>query len=213
MNEVSADFPFKENATLESIEAGMRAVESNIKFGLAILSVSLGRIKRDALYYSVAGSFKEYIAMERTNLSYRKALHLAAIGENFWKFRPQLKENGLRLSENMSKVRLLDESVIDNDPMFWQRFQNLSVRELKTYIDRRRLDGINVYPDNGMTETVFARGASLSIDGQKLRGLNLNEARQKIKEGKRLIALWVDDSETEARKVRRQLDKAGIGNI
>jgi len=34
MNEVPADFAFQESASLESIESGMRAVESNIKFAL-----------------------------------------------------------------------------------------------------------------------------------------------------------------------------------
>ncbi|MBF9018842.1 MULTISPECIES: hypothetical protein [unclassified Oceanispirochaeta] len=204
MNEIPADFAFKDNVTLESIEEGMRAVEDNIKFGLAILAVSLGRIKRDVLYYSVAGSFKEYIFLERTNLSYRKALHLAAIGENFWKFRPQLKENGLRLSEHMSKVRLLDETVIDNDPMFWERFQSLSVRELKGYIDRRKITGLNVYPAKEMSETVYAKGASLSIGGRKVKGLNLNEIRRETSKGRRAVIFWVEDDK-EARKIKRAI--------
>lgn len=202
MNEIPADYAFKDNASLESIEEGMKAVEANMKFGLAILAVSLGRIKRDALYYSVAGSFKEYIFLERTNLSYRKALHLAAIGENFWKFRPQLKEHGLRLSEHMSKVRLLDETVVDRDPMFWERFQCLSVRELKGYIDRRKIAGINVYPADGSTGNVSTNGASLSIGGRKVRGLNLNEIRSETAKGRRAVVIWVED-DNEARKVRR----------
>ena len=83
MNEVPVDFAFKESVSLESLESGMRAVESNKKITMALLAVALGRIKREKLYLSAAQNFKEYLELERTDLSYRKDIYLATVGGKF----------------------------------------------------------------------------------------------------------------------------------
>jgi hypothetical protein len=137
MNEVPIDFALKEKVSLESIEDGMRAVESNMKIALAILAVSLGRIKRDGLYREVAPNFKSYLQRERTTLSYQKAIHLAAVGEKFWDFRTQLKENEIKLSTVMSKVRLLEKHIVESDPMIWTRIKSLSYREFDPASEKR----------------------------------------------------------------------------
>jgi hypothetical protein len=120
MIEVPADFVFEETATLTSLEEGMRAVESNVKFATAILAASLGRIKREALYKDIAPNFKNYVQRQRTTLSYQNAIHLAAIGEKFWEYRTELKENEISLSSVMTKIRLLEKSVTETDPMIWK---------------------------------------------------------------------------------------------
>ncbi len=207
MTEVPADFAFEKTATLESIEDGMRAVESNIKIALAILAVSLGRIKRESLYLKVAPNFKAYLSKERTSLPYKRAIHLATIGEKFWKYRTELRENDIKLSSVMSKIKLLDSDITGQDPMIWERLKSLSVREFHNYVNKSR-GRINVYPGSelggNINRNVSVNGASLSIDGIKLRGLNLNHARCQMSQGKRLVAVWVDD-DSEARRVRRQL--------
>lgn len=201
MEEIPGDYPFHEETSLEYLEEGMRAVEKNIEFGLTLMAVSLGRIKKDGLYLSIAPNFKAYLKLERTSLSYRNAVRLASIGERYWKFRPMLKQEGIQLSLNMSKVELLDGDVIDNDPMFWERFKSLSVKELAHYI-RKRKSSSDVYTASNNAEHVSVTGASLKIDGQKLKGLNLNEARRNLKQGKRAVVLWVE-TDNEARKIRR----------
>lgn len=212
MTEVSVDFAFAENATLESIEEGIRVVESNIKLAMAVMAVALGRIKREGLFYKVAPSFKAYLERERTDLSYQKAIHLAAVGEKFWEFRTQLKAHDIHLSEVMSKVRLLEKDVTETDPMVWDRLQKLSYREFKRHIEKQR-GRINVYTEddfNGdMSASVSVTGKSLAIGGIKLRGLDLGEAAENIRKGKRAIVLWVED-DNEAKRVRRSMRKMGL---
>ena len=207
MTEIPADFAFHESVTLEYLEDGMRAVEQNIKFALAVLAIALGRIKTDLLYLSVAPDFKSYLIQERTDLKYRKAVHLSTIGIKFWQFRPQLQDNGIRLSSVMSKIKFIDSDIVDHDPMIWDRLKSLSVREFQNYINKRRGD-INVYTKNqsgqNMSRNVTVNGASISIGGLKLRGFNLNEARKEISKGKRAVVFWVD-SDNEARKIKRTI--------
>lgn len=207
MNEVPIDFALKDDVNLESIEDGMRAVESNMKIAVAILAVSLGRIKKDGLYRAVAPNFKSYLQRERTTLSYQKAVHLAAVGEKFWEFRTQLIENEIKLSKVMSKVRLLEKPIVDSDPMIWDRIKSLSYREFKRYVEKQK-SNINVYSEmnqnRNLNETVSVSGAGLYFGSKKVKGLNLNEARREIDNGKRLVAVWVDDDK-EARQVRKVL--------
>ncbi len=208
MNEVPVDFAFSKEATLESIEDGMRAVESNIKIALAILAVSLGRIKREGLYLKVAPDYKAYLKQERTSLGYRKAISLTTVGEKFWLFRNELKENEIKLSTVMNKIKVLDSNIADNDPMIWERLKSLSVRQFHNYVKKRN-GSINVYTESeygsDYNSNVSVNGASLSIGGNKLRGLNLNDANRQLSQGKRLVAVWVDD-DSEARKVRRAVN-------
>lgn len=208
IEEVEADFPFNEIATLESIEMGMRAVEDNVRFGMALLAVSLGRIKRERLYSSVASDFKSYLVLERTNLSYSKAIHLSAIGQNYWDFQTELRQNDIKLSKNMSKVRLLEMDIVTSDPMFWERFKNMSVRELKSHIEKTK-DSLNVCTGESLAGSVTATSSGLFIAGEKVRGFNLKEARQKVGEGKRALVIWVDN-DSEARKVKRTLEKSSF---
>jgi hypothetical protein len=213
MTEIPADFYDEENVTLEFMENNMRAIEQNIKIGIALIAVALGRIKRESLFLQVAPNWKAYLLQERTDMSYQKAVKLSAAGEKFWEYRQELQGNGIRISQHLSKMALIDNQVADYDPMFWERFKTLSVNGLKDYIQRKR-DDINVYHgkcnDESMTRLVTVNGSFIAIGGQKLRGLNLNEAREQMASGKRLVALWVDDSDVTARRVRRQLDRAGI---
>jgi len=203
MDEIPADFAFKTTVTLHSLEDGMLAVESNIKIGIAILAVSLGRIKREGLYLSVAPSFKHYCHLERTNLTYPKAIHLAAVGEKYWEFQKEIRSNDIKLSQVMSKMRLLDRRIVDGDPLWWDRFKNLSVRELKAFLERRKLD-INVYSATEKPATVTVNRSSLYIGNMKVRGINLNEVQEKTIQGKRAVIVWVDD-DNEARRIRRMV--------
>lgn len=207
MVNIPADFAFQDSATLESLESGMRAVEGNIKIALAILAVTLGRIKREQLFLSVAPNFKAYLQQERTDLSYRKAVHLASIGVKFWEYRSELQENEIRLSSVMSKIRLIDSDIADHDPMIWERLKSLSVREFRNYIDKRRGD-INVYTAGGnggnLAGSVTVSGLSLTIGGKKVRGINLNQIREETAKGKRAVVLWVDD-DNEARRIKRRM--------
>jgi hypothetical protein len=57
-----------------------------------------------------------------------------------------------------------------------------------------------------LNETVTVNGASLYFGSKKIRGLNLNEAKREIHNGKRLVAVWVEDDK-EARQVRRLLSQ------
>ena len=155
----------------------------------------------------VAPNFKAYLFKERTYLSYESSVNLAAIGEKFWEYRTELKENEIRLSTVLNKVRYLDKDVTDTDPMIWDRLKSLSCRGFKDYVKKQK-DNINVYSenqtDNNSTETMTVNGAGLYLGAKKVKGLNLNEAVRETKNGKRLVAVWVDD-DTEARKVRKLL--------
>jgi len=108
-------------------------------------------------------------------LKYKKAIYLATVGENYWLFRNDLRENGIHLSQVMSKVQFLEKVVVESDPMIWDRLKSLSVREFQNYVRKKR-DGINVYSDssNGREFSVdfSISGASLSICNMKVRGLN-----------------------------------------
>ncbi len=136
IDEIPQDFAFKEQTTLESLENGIRAIEGNVKVGLAIIAVSLGRVRREKLYLSLCSDFKTYCRMDRFDMSYNKLLHLSIIGENWWNHRQALHDHNIKLSEHMSKVRLLTSDLnetIRRSPLFFQRFKELSHRELRIY--------------------------------------------------------------------------------
>lgn len=54
-----------------------------------------------------------------------------------------------------------------------------------------------------MTGTMIISGASLTIDGEKVRGINLNQVRQEMAKGKRAVVFWVIDY-NEAKRVKKQ---------
>ena len=208
IEEISLDFAFKEETSLENLEMGIRAIESNVKIGLAIIAVSLGRVRREKLYLSLCSDFKSYCRMDRFNMSYNKLLHLSIIGENWWNHKQSLHDNDIKLSENMSKVRLLTSDlnhVIEKTPLFYQRFKELSYRELKVYIQKRS-ENLNVRARAIENENVTVTRKGLYIGGEKVRGIDMEDVRNKMAEGKRAVVFWVD-GDGEARKVRRAIHK------
>ena len=208
IEEISLDFAFKEETTLENLEQGIRAIESNIKVGLAIIAVSLGRVRREKLYLSLCPDFKSYCRLDRFNMSYNKLLHLSIIGENWWNHKQALHDNGIKLSENMSKIRLLTSDLtetIQKSPIFFQRFKELSYRELKIYIEKKR-NNLNVRTRTSDEINVTVTRKGLYVDGEKVRGIDMEEVRTKIANGKRAVIIWVNN-DAEAQKVRRLFKK------
>ena len=172
IEEISLDFAFKEHTTLECLEDGIRAIEGNVKVGLAVIAVSLGRVRREKLYLSLCRDFKTYCRMDRFDMSYDKLLHLSIIGENWWNHRQALHDHDIKLSEHMSKVRLLTSDLkytIQKTPLFFQRFKELSYRELKNYIQKQS-NNLNVRADRRNAGDVIATRKGLYIDGEKVRG-------------------------------------------
>jgi hypothetical protein len=203
---IPADFWDSNNPTLQYIEDGIRAVECNNITGLAVIAISFGRIKKDKLYHEAGySSFKDYILSERTYTKYKQAIKLSRIGVNWWKYRNQMAENGIRLSGHMSKVDLLSMADISNDPMFWQKFKSFSVKGLREYMNRVN-DGIYEYPAVFGGSRVDVSGSSILLDGVKVRGFNINDARKETAAGKRAVVVWVDN-DNEARRVRRRLER------
>jgi hypothetical protein len=195
---------FPEEATLHDIEEFMRSVEQGVKRALANLAVALATIKMEKLYLQVANSWKDYIKMERTNLGYRESLKYARAGELFLRHQIELEEENIKLSDNLSKIHMIDSTVADHDPMYFKRLKSMSVRQLKDYNIRKR-DELHEYPGTAVDGNTSVRGSSLYIGDRKVKGLSLNEAREKIGEGKRLVCVWVEDDDNEVRRVRRRL--------
>ncbi len=195
---------FPEGTTLYDIEGFMRSVEYGVKKAMANLAVALATIKMEGLYLQVAKSWKDYIRMERTHLKYRESLRLAHAGELFLRYQLELKGENIKLSDNLSKVQMIDSTIADRDPMYFKRLKSMSVRQLKDYNIRKR-DELNVYPVIPVDGIMTVRGASLYIGENKIKGFSLTEAREKIGEGKRLVCVWVEDDDNEVRRIRRRL--------
>ncbi len=203
--EVPVDFAFEDNATLESLEEGIREIGDQIKLGHAFIAVALGRVKKDKLYLKVAVDFKRYLELERLDLSYQRAIYLADIGEKYIRYKPQLQANGIRLYENMSKIRLLESEIVENDPVWWKRMKKNSVRELKDFIEKRK-SSIDVSTEPNDDGIITVSNSSLYLNREKIRGINLKEFKKNAHKGKRAVVIWVDDDQ-EARKVRKKLKK------
>lgn len=205
MTEIPGDFAFRQGATLESLEEGIRAVVSDQKTYMALLAVAFGRIKEERLYLRVAISFKAYCRLDRVGVPYRQSQALANAGSRYMEFRSEFQENEIRFSEHISKTALIDPNIARADPLFWKRFPGMTVESLKKF-NRTHRPGINVYPaKKGHDGTIIAKGARLSIDGHIARGINLNEVRRNVLSGKRAVIFWADD-DSEARKIRRSIN-------
>lgn len=203
---IDGNYPLKDNVSLDYVEEGIRATEDNVEFGTALIAVAFGRIKKDQLYKEAGFSnFKEYLESERTYTKYKKAMYLSKAGINWWIYRDQFKENGLRLSNCLSKTALIDVSVVEDDPMFWHNFKSKSVRELALYI-KKKSENRNVYHTVSNKNDASVKGASLTIGGKKVRGINIHECRHEIERGKRAVVIWVDD-DNEARRIKRRIDR------
>lgn len=202
---IPADFWNKKNVTLDYMEEGIRAVEGNKMTAEVILAISFGRIRRDNLFIEAGyKDFKSYVKAERTYTKYKQAIKLSRIGLNWWEYNNEMAANGVKLTSNMSKVALLHLADFHNDPLFWEKFNSFSVEKLERYMRDLR-DEIHMYPAVGNGSDVKVQGASILLNGVKVKGLNLNEARKEIAQGKRAVVVWVHD-ENEARRVRRRVE-------
>ena len=195
---------FPESSTLTDIEEFMRSVEYGVKKAMANLAIALATIKLEGLYLQVASSWKGYIKLERTNLGYRESLKLAKAGELFLRYQNELKSENIKLTENISKIHLIDSKVADHDPMYFSRFKSMSVRQLKDYNKRKRCE-IYVYPERKIEGEASVKGLSLYIGDKKVKGLSIPEIREKMDEGKRLVCIWVKDNDNEVRRVKRRI--------
>lgn len=192
--------------TLRDAEDFISGVQHGRDIGLAHIAVMLAKIRRDRLFIEVSNSWKNYISQDRFNLGYRQSIHLAKIGEIYLTFRVQLEENGITMSDNMSKMVLFDSEIASHDPVFFDKFKRLSYRKLEKYISDYRSNRINVYPDEHDGGNITVKGASLYIDGEKAKGLNLNEISEAVHAGKRFVVVAVDD-DNEARRIKRRIEK------
>lgn len=192
--------------TLQEAEDFIFSVRKGQDIGTAHIAVTLAHIRRDRLFIDVSTSWKGYIKQERSGIKYKESLRLANIGEKYLTFQDQLEENGILLSKNMSKMDLFDCEIASKDPIFFEKFKELSYRGLSEYIKayRRSSQRCDQYSD--IVGSVTEKGASLYIGDEKVRGINLNEVRKEAGAGKRAVVIWVDD-DCEARRVRRYADK------
>ena len=200
---------FPEGTRLQDVESFMMGVSHEIKKGWAHLAVSLATIKTEELYLPITGSWIEYIRMERTGLKYRQSLKLAKAGEIYLRYQGDLESENIKLSDNLTKLSMVDSEIVEFDPMYFVNFKSLSSRQLQDYQNEKR-KLLRAYPVSSQKGEVSVKGSAIYIGDQKLKGLSLSEAREKMGQGKRLLALWVDDDEAAVRRVRRSLDRAGI---
>lgn len=196
----------KDFKILNDAEIFIGEVNKSMAVGTAHIAVTLAQIRRDRLFLTVSSSWKGYILQDRNNIGYENSKRLVKIGEIYLTFRDQLEEKGIKLSDNMSKMELFDEEIAAVDPVFYDKFKKLSYRALKKYIKdykSGRYTSISNDSKNGM---VTEKGASLYIGDLKVKGLNLNEARENVAEGKRAVVIWVND-DNEARRIRRKVER------
>jgi hypothetical protein len=196
---------FEEIKNLYDAESYMIGIQSKRNIGLAHIAVTLAHIRREMYFLEVSKSWKGYIKQDRLKLGYRQSIHLANIGEIYLTFRVQLEENGIYLSENMTKMSLFDSEIASQDPMFYEQFKSLSCNKLKKYIKEYKSNRIIDYPAGKENGNMVVNGASLYIGDKKVKGVNLNEIRRDVAAGKRFIVVAVDD-DNEARRVRRRLE-------
>lgn len=197
---------YEEIKNLWDAENYILGIQDKRNIGLAHIAVTLAKIRNDKYFLDVANSWKAYIMQDRMKLGYRQSIHLANIGEIYLTFRDQLEENGIFLSDNMSKMVLFDAEIASQDPRFYDQFKSLSCKKLKKYIQDYKSNRINDYPHGIDKSRVTEKGASLYIGDSKVKGINLNEIRRETAAGKRAVVVWVDD-DNEARRVRRRLER------
>lgn len=196
----------EEITTLREAEDFISGVHKGMAIGTAHIAVTLASIRRDRLFIEVAQSWKGYIHQDRNNLGYENSKRLCRIGDIYLTFRDQLEENNIKLSENMSKMELFDPEIASIDPVFYDKFKDLSYRGLKRYIANYR-EARYTSTSGGITgDPVTEKGASLYIGDKKVRGINLNEVKREAAAGKRAVVIWVDD-DSEARRVKRRMGK------
>ena len=213
MTEVELDYALDQNADLNTLETGIKLTEQSREFARACIAIALGQIKLRGLYKDIAPSFRQYLMMERSDIPLKTAEYLSGIGVRFWLYRDKLRENQIKLSTVMSKIPAVSDLLAKKDPMIWERLKSLSKKEFQEYTKKQTLciTGQAVIEGNtGIVEPVTINGSSLSIGGRKIKGFNLNEARENIGSGKRCLVLWIDDDDNKTRRVKRALDKAGI---
>lgn len=196
----------KEMDKLIKAEEFISGVRCSQSIGQAHIAVTLATIRSDRLFLAVAKSWKDYIKQNRSGIGYRNSMRLARVGEIYLTFKDQLEENGIKLSENMSKMELFDIGIAAKDPVFFDKFVSLSYRELKSWIKEYKINGYTSNHGGLLEAPVTEKGASLYIGDEKVRGINLNEVRKEAGAGKRAVVIWVDD-DCEARRVRRYADK------
>lgn len=177
-------------------------VRKKMAIGMAHTAVALAEIRREKLFLAVSTSWKDYIKQNRNDLGYENSKRLARVGEIYLTFKAQLEENGIKLSENMSKMDLFSPEIASNDPVFYDKFKSLSYRELKKYIHDYKSSRYTYTTYGNENETVTSKGASLYIGSEKIKGINLNEIRKNAEQGKRAVVIWVDD-DNEARRIKR----------
>lgn len=107
--------------------------------------------------------------LERTNLSYRESLKLAKAGELFYRYQGELEAENIKLTENVSKVIMINPKVADHDPMYFSRFKHMSVRQIREY-NNRRLGEIYVYPKCKVEGNIAVKGSYLYFNDQKVKG-------------------------------------------
>ncbi len=194
----------REFNALQDAELFISDIQRDMAIGMAHVAVTLAKIRRDKLFLAVSKSWKGYIAQDRNGIGYENSKRLVKIGEIYLTFRTQLEENGIKLSENMSKMELFDPDIAAVDRVFYEKFKKLSYRALKRYIKDYKAGRYTYISDDLAIGTVTEKGASLYIGSEKVKGINLNEARREIAEGKRAVVVWVND-DNEARRIRRKL--------
>ena len=198
-----ADFWDKKNAVLEYMEEGIRRTEDNYLTAEAILAISYGRIRREKMYLECASSFKAYLKLKRTYSTYKNAIRLSIIGMNWWEHRTDMADNGVILSDHMSKIGLLHMASFEPSTIFWYNFKQFTYEGLAQYLRNIR-DGIDMYPDADNGKNIQVAGASIMLNGVKLKGLNLNEAKREIAAGRRAVVIWAND-DNHARRIRRKV--------
>lgn len=196
---------YEEIKNLWDAESYILGIQDKRNIGLAHIAVTLAKIRRDRYFLEVSKSWKTYIIQDRFKLGYRQSIHLANIGEIYLTFQKQLEENGIYLSDNMSKMVLFDAEIASQDPRFYDQFKSLSCRKLKTYIEDYKADRISVYPDGDNGKNLTVNGAYLYSCGKKVKGINANEVKRETAAGKRAVIIWVDN-DNEARRIRRKLN-------
>lgn len=196
----------KDFKILNDAEIFISGVQKGMSVGMAHIAVTLAQIRRDELYKDVSQTWKGYIIQDRNELGYENSKRLARIGEIYLTFREQLEENDIKLSENLSKMELFDSEIASIDPVFYKKFKKLSYRALKRYIKDYKAGRYTSIMDDSDSLPVTEKGAFLYIGQKKVRGINLNEIRAAVKDGKRFVVVAVDD-DNEARRIKRRIER------
>ena len=207
-DEIPASAVFDKSATLADLEGFALAVRDDVKLYMALLAIALGRILLEHLFLRVAPSFKAYCRLERCGIAYPQAHKLATAGRRFLEFREEFQEHEIEFRDCVSKTALIDPRVARNDPMYFERFRELSADGLRKY--NRRMNDINVSVVMHGKGTVHVKASSLFLDDKRIPGVNLEMIKAEVKRGRRPVVLFAS-SDAEARRIRRAAEKATGG--